>query len=220
MAIISAHRLCKSYQRGSETILALDNASFEVKEGEFIAVVGPSGSGKSTLLNLLGCMDVPTSGTLEIFGEKIELAGDRLRTELRRKFIGFVFQNFGLASALTVEENIKLPGLFAKNQPHARVEDLLERVGLRHRSKHRPHELSGGEMQRTAIARALYNQPKLLLADEPTGNLDSGTAESILRLLEELNRDGLAVVAVTHNEVLARRAGRVLALKDGKLARP
>jgi putative ABC transport system ATP-binding protein len=213
-AVVSAVELTKVYQRGSEQIRALDHVSFDVHAGEFLAIVGPSGSGKSTLLNLVGCMDVPTSGGLKLMGTPVETSSDKQRTRLRRKEIGFVFQHFGLLPTLTVEENVELPAFFA-GRGKAETQALLEQVGLAHRRKHRPFELSGGEMQRAAIARALINRPKMLLADEPTGNLDTATGESIVSLFKELNkREGLTVLVVTHNPALAAAASRQIRLVD------
>ena len=215
--VISAVGLTKVYQRGREQVRALDDVTFEVKRGEFVAVVGPSGSGKTTLLNLVGCMDAPTSGALELLGERVESLTEHKRTCLRRDHIGFVFQHFGLLPTLTVAENIALPAFFAGRQAAKRVDELLIKVGLNHRRDHRPSELSGGEMQRVAIARALINKPGLLLADEPTGNLDSATGEAILTVFEQLNREGLTILVVTHNRSLASAAHREIELGDGAL---
>jgi putative ABC transport system ATP-binding protein len=214
--LVSANALTKIYVRGREQVRALDNLSLEIQRGEFIAVVGPSGSGKTTLLNLLGCLDGPTSGTLSLLGQPLQDLAESGRTQLRRNQFGFVFQHFGLLSALTVAENVALPALFAGHNRAQRVEELIVKVGLRDRRGHRPHELSGGEMQRTAIARALVNAPALLLADEPTGNLDSTGGASIIKLFEELHRDGLTIVVVTHNRDLARAAGRQIELRNGQ----
>ena len=215
--IISATNLSKVYVRGREEIKALDNATFEVGVGEFVAIVGPSGAGKSTLLNLVGCMDAPSSGTLKLMGRRVEQLAEAERTRLRRDQLGFVFQHFGLIPTLTVAENIALPALFARRSAAGKTEELLTKVGLEHRRDHRPHELSGGEMQRAAIARSLINNPALLLADEPTGNLDSATGETIIELFERLNRDGLTILVVTHNSRLANSAHRHIELVDGRL---
>jgi putative ABC transport system ATP-binding protein len=212
---VTAHALTKIYRRGCEEVRALDNVSFEAREGDFIAVVGPSGAGKSTLLNILGCMDAPTSGTLRLFGSPVENVSEQERTLLRRERIGFVFQYFGLLPTLTVAENVALPGFFARRRLDHRVKELLEKVGLGHRGRHRPHELSGGEMQRAAIARALANRPQLLLADEPTGNLDSATGDAIIDLFRQLNAEGLTIVVVTHNPSLASAAQHRIVLRDG-----
>ncbi len=215
--IVSATGLTRIFQRGREQVRALDGLTFEVRLGEFVAVTGPSGAGKSTLLNLLGCMDAPTSGELQLAGKRVEDFNERERTQFRGERIGFVFQHFGLLPTLTVDENVRLPAFFAKRAAGRRVDELLEKAGLAHRRNHRPHELSGGEMQRAAIARALINAPELLLADEPTGNLDKATGDSIIGLFEELNRDGLTVIVVTHNPELARAARRQIHLCDGRL---
>ena len=213
---VTAVALTKIYRRGREQVRALDNVTFDAWKGEFIAVVGPSGAGKSTLLNILGCMDAPTSGTLRLFGSPVEKVSEQERTFLRRDRIGFVFQHFGLLPTLTVAENVALPAFFARRRLGQRVQELLEKVGLSHRGRHRPHELSGGEMQRAAIARALANSPQLLLADEPTGNLDSASGQSIIELFRQLNAEGLTIVVVTHNPALASAARRQIALCDGK----
>lgn len=215
--IISAAGLTRTYLRGREEVRALDNVAFEVQPGEFVAVVGPSGAGKSTLLNLVGCMDAPTSGSLKLMGRSMEDIDETERTRFRRDQLGFVFQHFGLIPTLTVSENIALPSLFAGRSPGARVEELLSRMGLKHRRSHRPRELSGGEMQRVAIARALINKPLLLLADEPTGNLDTANGRAIIDLFEQLNREGLTILVVTHNPALAQSAHRRLELVDGQL---
>jgi putative ABC transport system ATP-binding protein len=216
-AVILASALTKIYQRGREQVRALDHASFAVRRGEFIALTGPSGAGKTTLLNLIGCMDAPTSGTLCFLGKPVQDLTERERTRLRREQIGFVFQHFGLLPTLTVAENVALPGFFAGRPAAQRCDELLAKVGLQHRRQHRPHELSGGEMQRAAIARALFNQPQLLLADEPTGNLDSATGETIIALFAQLNREGLTILVATHNAALARAARRQIKLGDGRL---
>jgi ABC-type lipoprotein export system ATPase subunit len=194
--------------------------SFEIAPGEFVAITGPSGSGKTTLLNLIGCMDTPTGGTLKISGHGVQNLRERERTMLRRERIGFVFQHFGLIPTLSVAENVALPALFARRNGASQINELLERVGLAHRRTHRPHELSGGEMQRVAIARALVNHPQMILADEPTGNLDSATGDSIIALFQQLNRDGLTVVVVTHNAAMAAAASRRIVLRDGRIVAP
>lgn len=217
MSLVAACDLTKCYPRGGEAVHALDGVSLEIKSGEFVGIIGPSGAGKSTLLNLIGCMDVPTSGTLRVAGRETSRLRDAELTRWRRDHIGFVFQHFGLLPALTVAENIALPSLFARRSAGARLDLLLDRVGLAHRRHHRPHELSGGEMQRVAIARALVNQPQLLLADEPTGNLDSATGDDIIRMFQQLNADGLTIVVVTHNTPMAEATQRCITLRDGKV---
>lgn len=222
MSLVVADNVRKVYRRGTVETVALDGVSFAIEPGEFVAVVGPSGAGKSTLLQLIGAMDTPTSGTLTINGQDVSRLGDAALTRLRRDTIGFVFQHFGLLPVLTVEENVALPAKLDKGgrkEHQAHVTTLLEQVRLSARRTHRPGELSGGEMQRVAIARALVNRPRLLLADEPTGNLDSETGAGILRLLQTLNREqGVTLVVVTHNPDLALAAARRLILKDGRLA--
>ena len=217
--IITARSVGKVYQRGVERVEALREVSFDILPGEFVAIVGPSGSGKTTLLNLIGCMDVPTSGKLCIMADSVGEASEKELTRLRREWIGFVFQHFGLLPTLTVAENIALPTLFSRKVSSQRVSDLLRLVGLEHRAHHRPHQLSGGEMQRVAIARALVNEPPILLADEPTGNLDSATGQTILELFRTLQKGGITVVVVTHNEGLASAADRQIVLQDGRVRR-
>ncbi len=215
--LIRADGLTKTYQRGMERVHALNDVSFTISAGEFVAIVGPSGAGKTTLLHLLGCMDTPTSGLLALSGTSTAGMKDGALTRLRREQVGFVFQHFGLLPTLTVAENVALPTLFSRRKAADQTRSLLERVGLAHRHSHRPHELSGGEMQRVAIARALINSPSLLLADEPTGNLDSAGGAAILALFQQLHRDGLTVLVVTHNTTLAAAAPRQLTLRDGRL---
>lgn len=216
-SVVAAAALTKVYSRGREQVRALGGATFEVRRGEFVAVVGPSGSGKTTLLNLIGCMDVPSSGTLRIGGRDVHGFSEAERTRFRREQVGFVFQHFGLLPTLTVAENVALPLLFSRRKATRKLDNLLERVGLQHRRKHRPGELSGGEMQRVAIARALVNEPALLLADEPTGNLDTVTGESVITLFRQLHAEGLTLIVVTHNPALAAASHRQLHLSDGSL---
>ena len=208
----------KIYRRGVETIHAAEDVSLEVRAGELVAIVGPSGSGKTTLLNLLGCVDTASTGEVRIAGSDTAKLSDGELARLRQTFIGFVFQRFFLIPTLTAEENILLPTLFSRRRRDAR--ELLGLVGLGHRMRHRPAELSGGEMQRVAIARALVNDPQLILADEPTGNLDSERAAEIVELFERISGQGKAVVMVTHNDELARAAQRVIRLRDGRLVAP
>lgn len=216
--VIEMKHVRKTYQRGSEKIHALDDVSLEVKERELLAVVGPSGSGKTTLLEVAGCMEAPTSGDVVLNSHNVTRLSDRELTGLRSRYIGFVFQQFFLLPTLTAIENVELPALFAKNnQRGKRAEELLQLVGLENRADHLPSQLSGGQMQRVAIARALVNNPKILLADEPTGNLDSKTARSIFEVLKKLTQSGLTVIIVTHNSDLAGLCGRIVTLRDGKL---
>jgi len=215
--IVTATGVSRFYKRGTEDVRALDDVSFTLTSGEFVAIVGASGSGKSTLLHLLGAMDKPTSGSLTIAGNDVATLTDAQATKLRRDVIGFVFQDFGLLPTLTVAENVALP-LGIHKASSQEVRDLIERVGLGHRMHHRPEQLSGGEMQRTAIARALVRKPKLLLADEPTGNLDTASGDRIVELLRDVNKTfGVTLVIVTHNPALAALADRQLMLADGRL---
>jgi ABC-type lipoprotein export system ATPase subunit len=216
--IIEARDLSKVYRRGREDIHALKNVNFRVGEGEFVSIIGPSGSGKTALLNLLGCLDTPTSGSLRLNGTETNGLKERDLVCLRRDNIGFVFQQFYLMPTLTARENIELPLLFShKNGKHGRIDEVLEMVGLSDRGDHLPSQLSGGEMQRVAIGRALINDPKIILADEPTGNLDSATSQKIYRLFSELNDRGLTLVVVTHNLELARQAHKMYTLRDGQI---
>ena len=217
-SVIELSQVTKTYRRGSETIAAVDGVSLSIAPGEFVAVVGPSGSGKTTLLNLIGCIDKPDSGGVRVDGMETEGLSERALTKIRGEKIGFIFQQFFLLPTLTVTENVELPAVFVgRRNGAARTRELLEQVGLGPRAGHLPSQLSGGEMQRVAIARALMNSPKVLIADEPTGNLDSRNAESILTVFRELNRSGLTLVMVTHNADLAGAAGRIVSMKDGRV---
>ena len=214
--------LRRVYGEGETAVRALDGVSLRIERGELVAIMGPSGSGKSTLLHLLGALETPTAGTIALGGRRFEGLGERELTLLRRETIGFVFQFFNLLPALTAAENVVLPALIAGRRDEAiraRADELLDRVGLGSRREHLPAELSGGEQQRVSIARALLLEPELVLADEPTGNLDSRSSGEILALLGELNRgDGHTIVMVTHDPGAAATAGRVIFLNDGKIA--
>jgi putative ABC transport system ATP-binding protein len=219
---ITARRLTKIYGEGETAVHALGGIDLEVGRGEMVAIMGPSGSGKSTLLHLIGALDTPTGGTVSIAGRRFDNLSDAELTLLRREKIGFVFQFFNLLPALTAKENVVLPALIAGDRER-RVQDrageLLARVGLAERADHLPAELSGGEQQRVSIARALLMDPELVLADEPTGNLDTTSSAEVLALLSELNRrDGHTIVLVTHNPGAAAMAGRVVFLRDGRIA--
>ena len=210
----------RSYRTDGGTVHALDGVDVRIGAGEFVAVTGPSGSGKSSLLNILGCLDRPDAGRYLIEGEDVAGFDDEATSDIRNRRIGFVFQSFHLLPRLTVLENVLLPLRFHREPPdwvqgHAR--ELLERVGLSDRSHHRPNELSGGQVQRAAIARALLLKPALLLADEPTGNLDSKSAADVLGLIDQVNRDGQTVVLVTHDNEVAAHAPRGIRLRDGRI---
>lgn len=218
MSIIEARDLTKVYRRGREEIHALKGVNFCASQGEFVSIIGPSGSGKTALLNVLGCLDTPSGGSLQLNGTETHGLKEGSLVRLRRENIGFVFQQFYLMPTLTARENIELPLLFSKkNVNKSRIDDILEMVGLGDRGDHLPGQLSGGEMQRVAIGRALINDPKIILADEPTGNLDSVTAQKIYELFNELNRQGLTLVTVTHNIELANEAQKIYTLKDGQI---
>ncbi len=218
--VVDVRDLVRDYPMGEERVAALRGVSFQVDAGDYVAIVGPSGCGKSTLLNLLGVIDRPTSGTVSINGERVERLSDARATEFRLMRIGFVFQRFYLMQALSARENVELPlaeaGLVGAAR-RARAMALLEYVGLAKRERHRPSQLSGGEQQRVAIARALANAPALLLADEPTGELDARTGREMIALFERLNADGTTIVVVTHDEDLARAAKRVIHMRDGSI---
>lgn len=216
--LVIATSLTKTYRRGSEVVQALDGVDLTITRGELLAIVGPSGSGKTTLINTLACLDTPTSGSLIVNGtETCGLSEDALAT-VRHGFFGFVFQSFYLLPTLSVAENVELPLLFLRRTASRRTTiTLLDSLGIASRAEHLPSELSGGQMQRVAIARALIVKPKILIADEPTGNLDRGTSESIFDLFEDLTQQGLTVVVTTHNLVLASRANRVVRLEDGRI---
>jgi putative ABC transport system ATP-binding protein len=216
---IRANKLKKTYSSEFEKIIALKEIDIEIKKGEFVTIMGPSGAGKTTFLNLVGCLDKPTSGRLDILGyNPIELNEGKL-SRIRVDKIGFVFEDFFLISFLNALENVQLPLIFARNyKNNNRPLDLLKKVGLSHRLTHFPNELSGGELQRVAVARALANNPEILLADEPTGNLDTKNAQELFSLFQSLNKEeGLTIVVATHNVKLGYSAGRVVHLNDGKI---
>jgi putative ABC transport system ATP-binding protein len=218
--IVRAERVTRSFAMPSGPVVAVRDVSLDIAAGDYLVVRGPSGCGKSTLLHMLGCVDTPSEGTLLFEGRDVATLSDRERSLLRLRSIGFVFQRFFLLPMLTAAENVELPqseaGASTRDR-QARTRELLEYVGLSARADHRPSQLSGGEMQRVAIARALANKPRLLLADEPTGELDQATGEHVAELLDRVNRDGTALVIVTHDHALASRARRVLTLRDGRV---
>ena len=218
--VIEARGIVKEYPYAGDAVHALRGVDLRVERGEWAAIVGPSGCGKSTLLNVLAGIDSPTEGTVRLLGEPLASLGEGARARLRLRSVGFVFQRFHLLPVLTAQENVELPMAeagVAKRERRERARELLAYVGLAHRLGHRPPQLSGGEQQRVAIARALCNRPGLLFADEPTGELDQGTGEEVLRLFERLNADGATLVTVTHDAQVAEAAGRVVRMADGRI---
>jgi putative ABC transport system ATP-binding protein len=220
-AIIDIRDVTKTYEMGAETIVhALDGVSLSIDEGDYVAIMGPSGSGKSTLMNLIGCLDTPSTGSYVLKGREIATMNDDELAQIRNKEIGFIFQTFNLLPRADAVQNVELPLVYSglpRRERKARAEKALDAVGLATRKHHRPNEMSGGQRQRVAIARALVNDPSILLADEPTGNLDSKTGEEILALMDDLHRGGNTIILVTHEDDLARHAARVVRLKDGKI---
>jgi putative ABC transport system ATP-binding protein len=220
--IVAAVNVTRTFAMPAGDVVAVRDVTLSIAEGEHTAISGPSGCGKSTLLHMLGCVDTPSSGTLRFDGQDIAALNDRARSLLRLRHIGFVFQRFFLLPMLTAAENVELPQSEAgigRDERRQRTLELLDYVGLAARADHRPSQLSGGEMQRVAIARALANRPRLLLADEPTGELDQATGEHVATLLDRVNADGTALVIVTHDPDLAGRARRVLTMRDGRIDR-
>ncbi len=222
MPLIQLRDIHKRYSLGEVDVHALQGVSLEIQHGEYVALMGPSGSGKTTLMNTLGCLDHPTSGSYQLEGEEVvDMSGDA-RARLRNRKIGFVFQSFNLLSRTSAFENVELPLLYSSRlhgvERRHRVRDLLKKVGLESRSDHHPSQLSGGQQQRVAVARALANQPPILLADEPTGNLDSHTSREIMGLFRQLNEeDGITIILVTHDQEIARHAHRAIVLRDGQI---
>lgn len=220
MAIIKTENLKKSFRTSEVETIAINDLNFEVNKGEFVAIMGPSGCGKTTLLNILGLLDTPTSGTYYLNGQDVSTLNERDRTFLRRGKIGFVFQSFNLIDELTVFENIELPLSYLKIKTAERrkmVDDIMERMAISHRAKHFPHQLSGGQQQRVAIARAVVANPEIILADEPTGNLDSKNGIEVMNILTELNYNGTSIVMVTHNKRDAEYAHRTIDMFDGHI---
>jgi len=218
--LISIRSLRKIYHMGEVDVRALDGIDLEVAAGEYLAIMGPSGSGKSTLMNLIGCLDTPTSGEYILNGQRVSDLDDAELATIRNHEIGFVFQTFNLLSRATALSNVELPLIYARvpaKERHRRAREALEKVGLGDRAKHQPNELSGGQQGRVAVARALINDPSILLADEPTGNLDSKTSAEIMDLFDELNAAGNTLVVVTHEEDIAAHARRVVRLLDGRV---
>jgi len=213
--------ITRNYKVGTEIVRALRSVSLTIRKNEFVALMGPSGSGKSTLMNLLGCLDTPTSGQYFLNGKDVSKLNDLELAEIRNKEIGFVFQTFNLLPRITAIENVALPQVYAgitKAKRMERAREVIEEVGLTDRLHHKPNEMSGGQRQRVAIARAMVNNPSIILADEPTGNLDSVTSHEIMALLEKIHKDGNTIVLVTHEEDIARHAHRIIRLMDGQIA--
>ena len=220
MPMIRTEKLCRRFHVGDSWVHALDQVDLEIDEGDFVAVMGPSGSGKSTLMNILGCLDTPDDGSYSLLDQEVSRLDDTALSAMRNARIGFVFQSFHLLPRMTALENVMLPLRFSDADPAAARQAgiaLLERLGLGDRMEHRPNQLSGGQRQRVAIARSLINAPPLLLADEPTGNLDSRTSEEIMKLFKELNRDGQTILMVTHEDEIAAHAGRLIRMRDGRI---
>jgi len=218
-SVVKLEGIDKVYKRGSEQIHALKDVNFSLPKGAFVSIMGPSGSGKTTLLNIIGCLDRPSRGAVMIDGEDIEGLDEKGLVRIRREKIGFVFQQFYLLPGMNVKENIALPLIFSKKKVSDKyLEDIIDTVGLAGRSKHKPNQLSGGEMQRVAIARALVNEPSIILADEPTGNLDLRNREIILELFSSLNKRGFTIIVVTHEIKVAEKTGTAFAMSDGALS--
>ncbi len=219
-SLVHIEHIMKIYNPGENEVRALDDVSLDIDEGEFVAIVGQSGSGKSTLMNMLGCLDVPTSGTYILSGEDVSNLSDNELSDIRNRKIGFIFQGFNLIANLTALENVELPLIYRGVPAAERValaKEALTLVGLEQRMKHRPSEMSGGQQQRVAIARAIAAKPPVILADEPTGNLDSGSSREIMKILHELHESGRTVILITHDDNIAANAKRVVRIMDGKI---
>ena len=220
MTLISLKRIYKIYNVGGEEVRALDGIDLDINENEYLAIMGPSGSGKSTLMNMVGCLDTPTSGIYEFEGEMVQVMDDSQLASIRNRKIGFIFQTFNLLPKATAQHNVEIPLVYANIRKRQRVQmasKALESVGLSDRSHHRPNELSGGQRQRVAIARALVNNPSIILADEPTGNLDSKSGHEIMNILDDLHQKGNTIILVTHEDDIAQHAHRVIRLLDGEI---
>ena len=218
--VIDLKNIIRNFQLGPQTVHVLKGINLTIKKGEYVALMGPSGSGKSTLMNLLGCLDTPTSGSYMIANRDVSKMNDNQLADVRNKEIGFVFQTFNLIPRQTALQNVALPLVYAgekKDKRISRAKKVLDEVGLSDRITHKPNQLSGGQRQRVAIARALVNSPSLILADEPTGNLDSSTSNEIMKLFEEIHKNGNTLIIVTHEEEIAQHANRIIRLKDGEI---
>ena len=217
-ALIEFREVCKYYQMGDSTVKAADHISMQIRRGEFVAIVGQSGSGKSTCMNIIGCLDVPTEGTYLLDGRDVGQMSKNELAEIRNELLGFIFQQYNLLPKLNLLENVELPLMYAgvgRGERRARAKAELERVGLGDKIRHRPNELSGGQQQRVSIARALVGRPAVILADEPTGALDSHTSREVLQLLQELHKQGNTIVLITHDNSIAKQAQRIIRLEDG-----
>ena len=220
-ALVDVQDICKVYNPGENEVRALDHVSVQIHEKEFVAIIGQSGSGKSTLMNMLGCLDVPTSGTYMLHGKDVSHMSDDELSDIRNQEIGFIFQGFNLIQNLTALENVELPLIYrgvSKKERIALAENALKKVGLENRMDHKPSEMSGGQQQRVAIARAIAQAPPIILADEPTGNLDSNSSKEIMQILRELHEEGRTVILITHDNDIAAQAKRVIKIMDGKIA--
>ena len=221
-SLIEIRDVSKIYNPGENEVRALDGVNLTIERGEFVAIIGQSGSGKSTLMNILGCLDVPSKGTYILNGEDVSGLSDDALSDIRNKEIGFIFQGFNLIANLTAQENVELPLIYrgvSKKERQVLSKAALEKVGLSHRMDHRPNQMSGGQQQRVAIARAIAQAPPVILADEPTGNLDSASSEEIIHILKALHKDNRTVILITHDNDIAAQAHRVIRIKDGKIER-
>ncbi|MGN1146889.1 MAG: ABC transporter ATP-binding protein [Lachnospiraceae bacterium] len=219
-ALVEIRDVCKIYNPGENEVRALDHVNVTIDEGEFVAIIGQSGSGKSTLMNMLGCLDVPTSGTYMLHGQDVSDLDDNELSDIRNREIGFVFQGFNLIQNLTALENVELPLIYrgvSRGKRIALSEAALKKVGLEKRMDHKPSEMSGGQQQRVAIARAIAQAPPIILADEPTGNLDSGSTREIMQIMKELHKDGRTVILITHDNEIAAQARRIIKIRDGRI---
>lgn len=219
-ALVEVKDICKIYNPGENEVRALDHVDVTIEENEFVAIIGHSGSGKSTLMNMLGCLDVPTSGSYFLHGQDVSSMTDDELSDIRNKEIGFIFQGFNLIPNLTAEENVELPLIYrgvGRRERRELAREALKKVGLEHRMQHKPSEMSGGQQQRVAIARAIAQAPPVILADEPTGNLDSGSTKEIMDILRQLHREGRTVILITHDNEIAAQAERIIRIKDGRV---